>query len=100
MASLSPKDIRHIAKLTRLQLREEEVEKFGKELSAILAYVEKLQEVNTKGVEPTAQVTGLNSVFRHDEIIASDSAPDALLNCSPLLIVDRQIQTPSAHSST
>ena len=97
MADLSPDDVRHIAKLARLNLSDAEVEKFSKELSSILEYVEKLQEVDTEGVEPTAQVTGLHNSFREDVIQESDTAPEDLLECSPLPIVENQIQTPSAH---
>lgn len=95
--SLSPAQVRHIALLARLTLSEQEVEKFSKELSAILDYVAKLSEVKTENVEPTAQVTGLTSVTRSDAIRDQETAPDALLACSPLPIVDTQIETPSAH---
>ena len=97
MTSLSSDDVRHIAKLCRLHLSDAEVEKFSKELTNILTFVEKLKEVDTKKVEPTPQATGLRSVFREDEIAADGPAPDALLSTSPLPIIDHQIQTPSAH---
>ena len=99
MTALTSDQVRHIAKLARLNLEEKDVEKFAKELSAILSYVEKLQEVDTKKVEPTAQVTGLSSVFREDVILKNGVEPDALLATSPLPIIDHQIQTPSAHGS-
>ena len=99
MTRLTSDQVRHIAKLARLNLEEKDVEKFAKELSAILSYVEKLQEVDTKKVEPTAQVTGLSSVFREDVILKDPVEPDALLATSPLPIIDHQIQTPSAHGS-
>jgi aspartyl-tRNA(Asn)/glutamyl-tRNA(Gln) amidotransferase subunit C len=97
MADLSHDDVRHIAKLARLNLSDEEVEKFSKELTSILKYVDKLQEVDTKGVEPTAQVTGLTNAFREDRVSESDATPEELLACSPLPIVEKQIQTSSAH---
>ena len=97
MTALTPAQVRHIAKLARLELKDDEVEKYAKELSAILKYIEELQTVDTEGVEPTAQVTGQKNVFR-DDVIRSDLAnPDALLGTSPLLIREHQIQTPSAH---
>ncbi len=65
---LQKKDIEHIAKLARLELSEEELEKYGNELSNILGYVDQLQEVDTSQLEPTAQVTGLVNAFREDEI--------------------------------
>lgn len=97
MIALTPAQVRHIAKLARLNLSEGQEERFAKELSAILAYIEKLQEVDTTHVEPTAQSTGLTSVFRTDAIRTDGPEPDALLKTSPLPIVDHQIQTPSAH---
>jgi aspartyl-tRNA(Asn)/glutamyl-tRNA(Gln) amidotransferase subunit C len=60
-------DVNHIAKLARLGLSEEEKQKFAKELAAILEFVEKLKEVDTKNVEPTAQATGRQNVTRADE---------------------------------
>lgn len=95
--SLSPAQVRHIALLARLTLTEAEERKFSKELSAILDYVAKLTEVKTENVEPLTQVTGLKSVTRGDAIRDQETAPEALLACSPLPIVDQQIETPSAH---
>lgn len=60
-------DVKHIAKLARLGITEEEAEKFQKELSAILDFIEQLKEVNTEDTESTAQVTGLENVMRPDE---------------------------------
>ena len=100
MAQLSSEDVRHIAKLARLQLSDDEVEKFSGELTSILDYVDMLQEVDTKDVEPTAQVTGLTNAFRDDEICTTGPAADALLECSPLPLTEHQIQTPSAHGNT
>jgi len=94
---LSPDDIRHIAKLARLQISDEEVETYAKELSSILTYVDKLREVDTKNTEPTAQVTGLHNAFRKDELCPPSTPPEACIETSPLPIVDKQIQTPSAH---
>lgn len=97
MAHLSHDDVRHIAKLARLHVSDAEVEKFAAELTSILAYVDKLQEVNTKGVEPTAQATGLTNVLRADTVCETPVPPDALLTCSPLPMREGQIATPSAH---
>lgn len=97
MSSLTKDQVRHIAKLARLQLTDAEVEKFAPQLTSILGYVDMLQEVDTSKVEATAQVTGLTSVFREDQVKPSDASPDALLASSPLPITDHQITTPSAH---
>ncbi|MDP2736297.1 MAG: Asp-tRNA(Asn)/Glu-tRNA(Gln) amidotransferase subunit GatC [bacterium] len=63
---LSKDEIQHIAKLARLELTGEELKKYGDQLSAVLNYIDQLKEVDTKGVEPTAQVTGLENVLRKD----------------------------------
>ncbi len=97
MASITKAQVEHIAKLARLTLDADRLEKMTKELGAILGYVDILGEVNTDNVEPTAQVTGLTSVFRPDEVIANQASPEDLLACSPLPVEDRQIVTPSAH---
>ncbi len=60
-------DVKHIAKLARLGLTNEEEKKFEKELSAILDFVAKLNEIDTEHIEPTAQVTGTINVFGNDE---------------------------------
>lgn len=64
---ITEKDVEHIAKLARIELTNEEKEKLAKEMGSILDYIDKLSEVNVVGVEPTAQVTGLENVFRKDE---------------------------------
>jgi len=94
--SLTPTQVRHIAKLARLTLTDEEVSKFSRELTAILDYIEKLKEVDTKGVEPMSQITELNTVTRTDTIIERPATTDALLATSPLPIIDQQIETPSS----
>ncbi|MCA9370612.1 MAG: Asp-tRNA(Asn)/Glu-tRNA(Gln) amidotransferase subunit GatC [Candidatus Peregrinibacteria bacterium] len=97
MTTLSTDDVRHIAKLCRLNLSEEQLEKFPTELSAILSFVDKLQEVDTSNVQPTPQSTGLTNVFRDDEVVSDGPTTTELLATSPLPIIDNQIQTPSAH---
>ncbi len=67
-------DVDHIAKLARLGLGEQEKEKLGRELAAILAFIEELKEVDTENVEPTTQVTGLQNVSRPDESRTPDES--------------------------
>lgn len=59
--------VSHIAKLARIGLTEEEKQKFEKELSAILEFVEKLNEVDVSGVEPMTGGTELANRYREDE---------------------------------
>jgi len=82
MSNLSREEVRHIAKLARLKLTEEEVEKFQQQLSEVLDYIEVLNELETKDIEPTAQVTGLENVFREDEVTPS-LEPRQALSCAP-----------------
>ena len=65
---LSAEQVRDIARLARIAVTDEEVEKFRTELSGILEYVEQLNEVDVEGVEPTSQVTGLENRWRTDEV--------------------------------
>ena len=67
---LSKKDVEKIALLARIDLTAEEKKKFQKELSLILNYVQKLNEVDTDNVLPTHQVTGLENAWREDEVFA------------------------------
>lgn len=64
---LTDKEVQHIAELARLGLSKKEQNKFKEELSSILGYVEKLNEVDTRGVEPLYQATGLVNSFRPDK---------------------------------
>lgn len=73
-------DVAHVAKLANLTLSKEEQGKFEKQLSEILSYVEKLKEVDTKNVEITSQVTGLENVTREDKPSPSLSQEEALSN--------------------
>jgi len=64
---LSKKEVEHIAKLARLGLTEKEIEKFQKELSPILDYIEKLKEVDVSGTEPTSHPLKIENVMREDK---------------------------------
>ena len=77
---LTKEKVEHVAKLANLRLKKSELKKFQKQLSSILEYVNQLKELDTKRVEPTSQVTGLENVFREDEIQSSMSQEEALSN--------------------
>lgn len=68
MADLTRDDILKLAQLSKLHLTDAEVDEFTTEISTILGYVEQLQNVDVKGVDPTYQVTGLTNVMRTDTI--------------------------------
>lgn len=65
---LTKEQIKHIANLARLELSEAEELKYGQQLSAVLGYVDKLNEVDTSKTDITAQVSGLLNVWREDEV--------------------------------
>lgn len=80
---LSRDDVLSLARLARLRLQDDELDRFTSELSAILAYVEQLKEVDTTGLLPTSQVTGLTNVTRKDELDRSLVAAEELLKNVP-----------------
>ena len=77
-----PMDIKHLAKLARIQLTEEEEHKLTPQLEKILNYISQLQKVSTENSELTSQVTGLVNVFREDRVDTTRmlSQKDALKN--------------------
>ncbi len=77
---LTADEVKHVADLAKLNLTDEELVKFQGQLSAILDYVKQLQQVDTKGVEETSQVTGLGNVLRDDKALVSLSQEEALSN--------------------
>ena len=91
---LSEEEIKKIALLSRLSLSPEEMQKYQRELSEILSFFEKLQEVPTDDVLPTAQVTGLENGLREDETLREVQSEN-LLKCSPHPIVRKHISVPS-----
>jgi aspartyl-tRNA(Asn)/glutamyl-tRNA(Gln) amidotransferase subunit C len=79
MAELSRDDVLKLARLARLDLTDEEIARYAKELTDILHYVEQLQSVDVSGLAPTNQVTGLTNVMRKDEVMNYGYAPKELL---------------------
>jgi aspartyl-tRNA(Asn)/glutamyl-tRNA(Gln) amidotransferase subunit C len=66
---LTAEDVKKIAALARIEIGEHEVEKFQKELSSVLDYVDELNQVNVDGLEEVSQVTGLVNVQREDVVV-------------------------------
>jgi len=77
---LSLEEVKHVAKLAKLGLSADDINNFQKQLTAIVELVSKLKEVDTKDIEPTSQVTGLENVFRQDTIKPSLSQKEVLAN--------------------
>ena len=67
MAKLTRSDVLHVAKLAKLDLTESEIKKFLPQLSSIVDYISQLSKVDTQNIEPTAQTTGLENVYREDK---------------------------------
>jgi aspartyl-tRNA(Asn)/glutamyl-tRNA(Gln) amidotransferase subunit C len=72
--------VRKTAKLARLELSDAEVEEFAGQLSAILDYVERMNKLNTEGVEPLAHCLPISNVFREDVVKESLGTEKTLAN--------------------
>ena len=66
--ALSREDVRHVARLARLDFSDEEEARMAEEMSQILDYVEKLDELDTSGVPPMSHVLDVTNVYREDEV--------------------------------
>lgn len=77
---ITKEEIEHIAMLARLSLSENEKELFRSQLSNILDYIEKLNELDTKEIEPTSHVLSLSNVMRDDIPTSSIPREEALMN--------------------
>ena len=75
---LTKETVLQVSKLANLSLSADELEKMQKQLAVVVGYIDQLKEVDTKGVEPTSQVTGLENVARSDEVATSLTQKDAL----------------------
>lgn len=68
---LTKDQVKHVAKLANLPLTDKEEEKYSEQLSKILDYIDQLNSVDTKDVEPTFNVSGQENVMREDEPVVS-----------------------------
>lgn len=66
MSKISTKDVKHIAKLAKLKLVDNEIDKISQELSEIISFVGELEKADTSKTEPTNQTTGLENISRKD----------------------------------
>jgi aspartyl-tRNA(Asn)/glutamyl-tRNA(Gln) amidotransferase subunit C len=78
--SVSPEQVRHIAKLARIAMSDDELERLVPELNNILGWVEQLGEVNTDGVEPLATVIDQKLRLRDDVVNDGDIRDKILAN--------------------
>jgi aspartyl-tRNA(Asn)/glutamyl-tRNA(Gln) amidotransferase subunit C len=79
---ISLEQVRHVARLAQLELSTAEEQSLQAELSAILAYIDKLNQLETDNVEPTAQVGEAGTPMRADEV-TNQPAPDDILRNAP-----------------
>ncbi|MFA5239997.1 MAG: Asp-tRNA(Asn)/Glu-tRNA(Gln) amidotransferase subunit GatC [Phycisphaerae bacterium] len=77
---INQEEVRKVAKLSRLDLTEGEIEEFTGQLSAILDYVAKMNELDTTGVEPLAHCLPISNVFREDIVRQSLGTEKTLAN--------------------
>jgi aspartyl-tRNA(Asn)/glutamyl-tRNA(Gln) amidotransferase subunit C len=80
---LKREEVKHIAHLARLGLKEKEIKKFQSELSKILDYIEKLKEVETENVEPMSYPIEVKNVFRKDQERSFSLEGPKLLELAP-----------------
>ncbi len=83
MKAITTDDVRHLAQLSNVQVSDGEIESLRGDLSNILDYINQLKDVDTTGVEPTYQVTGLENVTRDDDIDDGGVTSDQLLALAP-----------------
>lgn len=76
--AITEKDVAYISKLARIDLSPEETKNFTSQLDRIIGHVDKLNELNTDAVEPTAHILPVNNVFREDQPQACPNARYAL----------------------
>jgi len=73
-------DVQYVARLARIALTPAEEEKFGAQLSHVLGYIEKLNQLDVSGIEPTAHAVPMVNVVRPDEVRPSLTNEEALRN--------------------
>ncbi len=78
--SLTRAQVEHIAELAKLKLSDAEIDKMTQQLSAILDYAARLNELDTDAIPPTASVVPLQNVMREDRVAPSMPRADVLAN--------------------
>lgn len=83
MTTIAISDVQKMALLSAIELTDEDAAKLQQELTKILGYVEQLGDVDTNGITPTYQVTGLDTVTRDDTVIDYSVSSQELLRNAP-----------------
>ena len=77
---ISEKDVNHVADLARIYISDDEKKALESELSAIIAFADKLSEADTDGIQPAAHAIHIQNVFRKDEVKPSYKREDLIEN--------------------
>ena len=77
---ISSREVEYVAHLARLEITDSEKEKFTAQLNDILLYIDKLNELDTKGVEPMSHAIAVTNAFREDKILDSIGTENSLAN--------------------
>ncbi len=77
---ISRSEVEKVAALARLELSEDEVERLTEDLSSILSYIAKLEELDTANIEPTSHVVTMKTPYREDVVTNQPSTDDAMAN--------------------
>jgi aspartyl-tRNA(Asn)/glutamyl-tRNA(Gln) amidotransferase subunit C len=77
---LTTQDVEYVAKLARLDVTNQEKEKFTAQLNDILLYIDKLNELDTTGVAPMSHAIAVTNAFREDKVVESLGTQKALAN--------------------
>lgn len=93
MTQISRDDVLHLAQLSNLKLDDAEIDGLQTDIGNILDYVNQLSKLNTEGVEPTYQVTGLTNVWRDDSVIDYNVSREDLLKRAPAS-ANNQVKVP------
>lgn len=93
MSTVTTDDVRHLAALSALALDDEQIEALRVDLGNILDYIGQLSDLDTTGVTPSYQVTGLNNVMRRDVVEPGEADSETLLKLAPDAR-DNQVKVP------
>ena len=84
MTRITSDDVRKVAKLCRLEIPEDDIEKYSNQLEGILEYIAQLERIDTLNVPPTTRAVEVVNVFREDTIVSSGSdVRDKILDLAP-----------------
>jgi len=93
MVGITDKDVRHLAKISALNLTDSEIESLRQNIEEDIDCADKLKEVDVSGVEPTCQIVELTNVWRDDQVDISPIDRDKLLMLAPDQ-ADGQVKAP------